>query len=73
MKKKSRSIWWHKSIEKREILNSISKVIKSEDLSTGNLTSQLEKKNIRVFKGKTCSDGIQWQHGNFTGIYGTRN
>ena len=52
MKKKSRSIWWHKSIEKREILNSISKVIKSEDLSTGNLTPQLEKKISEFLKVK---------------------
>jgi perosamine synthetase len=52
MKKKNTSIWWHKSIEKREIIKSISNVIKSEDLSTGNLTTQLEKKISEFLKVK---------------------
>ena len=42
MKKKYTSIWWHKSIEKKEIIKSISNIINSEELTTGNTTQKLE-------------------------------
>ncbi len=52
MKKKFKSIWWHKSLEKKEIIKSLSKVINSEELSTGKITTILEKEISKFLKVK---------------------
>lgn len=52
MKKKFKSIWWHKSLEKKEIIKSLSNVIKSEELSTGKITTKLENEISKFLKVK---------------------
>ena len=52
MKKKLKSIWWHKDLEKKEIIKSLSHVINSEELSTGKITSLLEKEISKFLKVK---------------------
>jgi perosamine synthetase len=51
-KKKYTSIWWHKSIEKKEIIKSISHIINSEELSTGKITLKLESEISKFLKVK---------------------
>ena len=52
MKKKFKSIWWHKSLEKKKIIKSLSNVINSEELSTGKITTILEKEISKFLKVK---------------------
>lgn len=52
MKKKFKSIWWHKSLEKKKIIKSLSSVINSEELSTGKITSILERDLSKFLKVK---------------------
>lgn len=52
MKKKFKSIWWHKDLEKKDIIKSLSYIINSEELSTGKITSLLEKEISKFLKVK---------------------
>ena len=52
MKKKHKSIWWHKQLEKKEIIKSLSNIINSEELSTGKITSLLEGEISKFLKVK---------------------